>query len=86
MYKRQPEILSKIAGELEEGPYDIFDINMGCPVPKKMCIRDRAIDRIGAACPFGLHLGQLLFYWSNDGQTVRMDGRNDGCQDLTGED
>ena len=34
LFGSDPEILSKIAGELEEGPYDIFDINMGCPVPK----------------------------------------------------
>lgn len=34
LFGSDPEILAKIAGELEEGPYDIFDVNMGCPVPK----------------------------------------------------
>lgn len=34
LFGSDPEILSTIAGELEDGPYDIFDINMGCPVPK----------------------------------------------------
>lgn len=34
LFGSDPEILAQIAGELEEGPYDIFDINMGCPVPK----------------------------------------------------
>ena len=34
LFGSDAEILSKIAGELEEGPYDIFDLNMGCPVPK----------------------------------------------------
>ena len=29
-----PEVLSDIAARLEEGPYDLFDLNMGCPVPK----------------------------------------------------
>jgi len=34
LFGSDAEILSKIAGEMEEGPYDIFDLNMGCPVPK----------------------------------------------------
>lgn len=34
LFGSDPEILSSIAGQLEDGPYDIFDINMGCPVPK----------------------------------------------------
>lgn len=34
LFGSDPEILSKIAGQLEDGPYDIFDLNMGCPVPK----------------------------------------------------
>lgn len=34
LFGSDPDILSTIAGQLEEGPYDIFDINMGCPVPK----------------------------------------------------
>lgn len=34
LFGSDPQILSSIAGELEEGPFDIFDLNMGCPVPK----------------------------------------------------
>ena len=34
LFGSDPGILSMIAGQLEEGPYDMFDINMGCPVPK----------------------------------------------------
>lgn len=34
LFGSDPEILSEIAAGLEDGPYDIFDINMGCPVPK----------------------------------------------------
>ena len=34
LFGSDPQILSSIAGQLEDGPYDIFDINMGCPVPK----------------------------------------------------
>ena len=34
LFGSEPEIMAQIAAELEEGPYDIFDINMGCPVPK----------------------------------------------------
>ena len=30
----EPEVLTDIAARLEEGPYDLFDLNMGCPVPK----------------------------------------------------
>ncbi len=34
LFGSEPEIMAQIAAELEEGPYDILDINMGCPVPK----------------------------------------------------
>ncbi len=34
LFGSEPEIMARIAAELEEEPYDIFDINMGCPVPK----------------------------------------------------
>ncbi len=34
LFGSDPHILSDIAARLEESPYDIFDINMGCPVPK----------------------------------------------------
>ena len=30
----EPEIMADTAARLEEGPYDIFDVTMGCPVPK----------------------------------------------------
>ena len=29
-----PEIMAEIGARLAEGPYDIIDVNMGCPVPK----------------------------------------------------
>lgn len=34
LFGSDPEILGRIAHEMENGPYDIIDINMGCPVPK----------------------------------------------------
>ncbi len=34
LFGSDPQILSAIAAQLEDGPYDIFDLNMGCPVPK----------------------------------------------------
>ena len=34
LFGNDPELLSQEAQKLEEGPYDIFDINMACPVPK----------------------------------------------------
>ncbi len=34
LFGSDPGIMAGIAARLEEGPYDIFDINMGCPVPK----------------------------------------------------
>lgn len=34
LFGSEPELMARIAEELEDGPYDIFDINMGCPVPK----------------------------------------------------
>lgn len=34
LFGNEPEILASEALKLEEGPYDIFDINMGCPVAK----------------------------------------------------
>lgn len=34
LFGSEPEIMAEAAARLEEGPYDIFDINMGCPVPK----------------------------------------------------
>lgn len=34
LFGSDPVIMSEMAKKLEEGPFDIFDINMGCPVPK----------------------------------------------------
>ncbi len=34
LFGSDPEIVGDIAHQIEEGPYDIIDINMGCPVPK----------------------------------------------------
>ncbi len=34
LFGSEPEIMADTAARLEEGPYDIFDVNMGCPVPK----------------------------------------------------
>ncbi len=34
LFGSDPELLASEAARLEEGPYDIFDVNMGCPMPK----------------------------------------------------
>lgn len=34
LFGSDPDILSAIAHEIEELPFDLLDINMGCPVPK----------------------------------------------------
>lgn len=34
LFGSDPEIMSEIAAQIEDGPFDIIDINMGCPVPK----------------------------------------------------
>lgn len=34
LFGSDPEIMSEMALVLEAGPYDIIDVNMGCPVPK----------------------------------------------------
>lgn len=34
LFGSDPEIVSAMAAQIEEGPYDIIDLNMGCPVPK----------------------------------------------------
>ncbi|MFR2173880.1 MAG: tRNA dihydrouridine synthase [Clostridium fessum] len=34
LFGSDPEIMSEMALQLEEGPYAIIDVNMGCPVPK----------------------------------------------------
>ncbi len=34
LFGKEPEILAEIAKKIEERPFAILDINMGCPVPK----------------------------------------------------
>ena len=34
LFGSDPDIMAQIAHQIEERPFDILDINMGCPVPK----------------------------------------------------
>lgn len=34
LFGSDPEIMSSMAARIEDGPYDMIDVNMGCPVPK----------------------------------------------------
>ena len=34
LFGADPEIISEMAKKIEDRPFDILDINMGCPVPK----------------------------------------------------
>lgn len=34
LFGNEPELMAEIAASLEDMPFDIIDINMGCPVPK----------------------------------------------------
>ena len=34
LFGSDPQVMSEIAKQIEERPFDILDINMGCPVPK----------------------------------------------------
>ena len=34
LFGSDPEIMGEIAAQIQERPFDILDINMGCPVPK----------------------------------------------------
>ena len=34
LFGSDPELMAEIAAQIEELPFDILDINMGCPVPK----------------------------------------------------
>lgn len=34
LFGSDPDILGEIAAQIEEGHYDMIDLNMGCPVPK----------------------------------------------------
>ena len=34
LFGSDPKIMSEMAKQIEEKPFDILDVNMGCPVPK----------------------------------------------------
>ena len=34
LFGSEPELMAEVAKKIEEEPFDILDINMGCPVPK----------------------------------------------------
>ena len=34
LFGSEPELMASIAVQVEDGPWDIIDVNMGCPVPK----------------------------------------------------
>ena len=34
LFGSDPEIVSEMAAKIEDGPFDLIDFNMGCPVPK----------------------------------------------------
>ncbi|MCF0229856.1 MAG: tRNA dihydrouridine synthase DusB [Parasporobacterium sp.] len=34
LFGNEPELLAEEAAKLEDGPYEMFDVNMACPVPK----------------------------------------------------
>ena len=34
LFGSEPELMARVAAEVEERPFEILDINMGCPVPK----------------------------------------------------
>ena len=34
LFGSDPKIMSEMAKQIEERPFDILDVNMGCPVPK----------------------------------------------------
>ena len=34
LFGSEPELMAEVAKSIEEQPFDILDINMGCPVPK----------------------------------------------------
>lgn len=34
LFGSEPQLMAEVAGSIEERPFDILDINMGCPVPK----------------------------------------------------
>lgn len=34
LFGSEPELMASMAAQVEDGPWDIIDVNMGCPVPK----------------------------------------------------
>lgn len=34
LFGSDPDIVSDMAAQIQDGPYDLIDLNMGCPVPK----------------------------------------------------
>ncbi|MCI8403147.1 MAG: tRNA dihydrouridine synthase DusB [Lachnospiraceae bacterium] len=34
LFGSDPELMGEMAAQVEDGPWDIIDVNMGCPVPK----------------------------------------------------
>ena len=34
IFGSEPDLMAEVAKSIEEQPFDILDINMGCPVPK----------------------------------------------------
>ena len=34
LFGKDPDLLAEVAAQIEERPFDILDLNMGCPVPK----------------------------------------------------
>lgn len=34
LFGSEPELMAEVAKSIEDQPFDILDINMGCPVPK----------------------------------------------------
>lgn len=34
LFGSEPDLMASIAAQVEDGPWDIIDVNMGCPVPK----------------------------------------------------
>ena len=34
LFGSEPQLMAEVAKEIEGEPFDILDINMGCPVPR----------------------------------------------------
>ena len=50
LFGSDPDIIAGEAAKLQEGPFDIFDLNMGCPVPKG--VSDHEGSAPGAGNPY----------------------------------